>query len=191
MMGRLVTNARRLETLLSDLLDLDRMARGTLEPKRSSTEITSLAERVVEQVEVAGRPVRLRVDPVAAEVDGPKVERILENLITNAAKHTPKDGSISVTIRGMERGLMISVEDEGPGVPDELKEVVFRPFERGPNAPTHAPGTGIGLSIVARFAELHGGRAWVEDRPGRGARFQVLLPARVSHVPAAARVPTP
>ena len=191
MMGRLVTNARRLETLLSDLLDLDRMARGTLEPKRSSTDITPLAQRVVEQVEVAGRPVRLRVDPVAAEVDGPKVERILENLITNAAKHTPKDGSISVTIRGMERGLLLTVEDEGPGVPDELKEVVFRPFERGPNAPTHAPGTGIGLSIVARFAELHGGRAWVEDRPGRGARFQVLLPARVTQIPAGARVPTP
>jgi signal transduction histidine kinase len=70
------------------------------------------------------------------------------------------------------------VEDEGPGVPQELREVIFEPFRQGPTASPHSPGTGIGLSLVARFAELHGGRAWVQDREGGGASFRVFIPDR-------------
>jgi len=68
------------------------------------------------------------------------------------------------------------VEDAGPGVPAELRETIFRPFEQGPERSAHSPGVGIGLSLVGRFASLHGGRAWVEDRPGGGASFRVWLP---------------
>jgi signal transduction histidine kinase len=68
------------------------------------------------------------------------------------------------------------VEDEGPGVPHELREAVFEPFRQGQTAAPHSPGVGVGLSLVARFAELHGGRAWVEDRRGGGASFRVFLP---------------
>ena len=71
---------------------------------------------------------------------------------------------------------MIAVEDDGVGVPAELREVLFEPFQQGPITHPHAPGSGIGLSLVARFAELHGGRAWVEDREGGGASFKVMLP---------------
>ena len=60
-------------------------------------------------------------------------------------------------------------------MPRELQAALFEPFRQGPGASAHAPGVGIGLSLVARFAELHGGRAWVQDRPGGGASFQVLL----------------
>ena len=73
--------------------------------------------------------------------------------------------------------MLISVEDDGPGIPAELREAIFEPFRQGPTASPHAPGTGIGLSLVARFAELHGGRAWVQDRDGGGASFRVFLPA--------------
>jgi signal transduction histidine kinase len=69
----------------------------------------------------------------------------------------------------------IVVKDDGTGVPPELRDTLFRPFERGPSANPHAPGVGLGLSLVARFAELHGGRAWVEDGAGGGAAFHVLL----------------
>lgn len=72
--------------------------------------------------------------------------------------------------------MLLTVEDEGRGVPDDLKPVVFEPFRHGGGS---SAGAGIGLSLVARFAELHGGRAWVEDRPGGGARFRVLLPGPV------------
>ena len=69
------------------------------------------------------------------------------------------------------------VKDDGAGVPTELREVIFEPFRQGPTASKASPGMGIGLSLVARFAELHEGRAWVEDREGGGASFHVLLPS--------------
>ncbi len=58
----------------------------------------------------------------------------------------------------------------------ELREAIFEPFLQGPDAPKHSPGVGVGLALVRRLAELHGGHAWVEDRPGGGASFRVLLP---------------
>jgi len=67
------------------------------------------------------------------------------------------------------------VEDRGPGVPDEFKSEIFEVYRRGPSS-DGTDGSGIGLSLVQRFAELHGGRAWVEDRPGGGASFRVFLP---------------
>jgi signal transduction histidine kinase len=156
------------------------MERGILEPRRHPVDLESLITRVVGETDVRGRAVDLDVEPVTAEIDGPKVERIVENLLVNAAKHTPPNTRVRLVVRKREGGVLISVEDQGAGVPDELKEAVFRPFERGPRAPTHAPGTGIGLSLVARFAELHGGRAWVEDGPEGGAVFRVFLPAVIS-----------
>jgi signal transduction histidine kinase len=76
----------------------------------------------------------------------------------------------------VEGGAEITVEDRGPGVADEVKTLVFEAFRQGPEGIGHSAGMGIGLSLVARFAELHGGRAWVEDRPGGGASFKVYLP---------------
>ena len=65
----------------------------------------------------------------------------------------------------------------GPGVPDDLRAAVFEPFRQAPgSAAEHSPGVGVGLSLVLRFAELHGGRAWLEERPGGGASFRVFLP---------------
>ena len=71
---------------------------------------------------------------------------------------------------------MILVEDEGPGVPGDMREAVFEPFRQIPGLASPSPGVGVGLALVARFAELHGGSAWVQDRPGGGASFRVFLP---------------
>ncbi|HLA93674.1 MAG TPA: ATP-binding protein, partial [Actinomycetota bacterium] len=81
-------------------------------------------------------------------------------------------------------GALLAVEDDGPGVPLEHRADIFQPFRQGAGAPDHSPGVGIGLALVARFAELHGGRAWVQDREGGGASFRVWLP---TGGPAAAR----
>jgi two-component system, OmpR family, sensor histidine kinase MtrB len=72
--------------------------------------------------------------------------------------------------------VLLLVEDEGPGVPAQLREQVFQPFCKGRNVADHAPGSGIGLALAAQFASLHAGRAWVQDRPGGGASFRVFLP---------------
>jgi signal transduction histidine kinase len=175
MLDRLVANALKLERLLSDLLDLDRLARGIVEPRRQPVDVGALARRVAADTDTRGRIVRVRAESVELRVDPSQVERIIENLLVNAAKHTPEDTAVQLGVSARGEGVLIAVEDEGTGVPDDLKEEVFQPFVRGLRAVDHAPGTGIGLSLVARFAELHGGRAWVEDRPGGGASFRVFL----------------
>ena len=75
-------------------------------------------------------------------------------------------------------GVLIRVDDRGLGVEQKDRELIFEAFTRGEGVLADRPGTGIGLSLVAQFTELHGGRAWVEDNPGGGASFRVFLPAR-------------
>src|SRR5205085_12483000 len=99
---------------------------------------------------------------------------IVENLLVNASKYTPTGSPVCIRVNAVDGGAMISVDDEGPGVPDDVKEAIFQPFRQ---AERGSAGAGIGLSLVSKFAELHGGRAWVEDRPGGGACFRVFLAA--------------
>jgi signal transduction histidine kinase len=74
-------------------------------------------------------------------------------------------------------GVLLLVEDAGPGIPEDMRETIFHPFRQGDSASAHDPGVGIGLSLVAQMAGLHGGKAWVEDRSGGGASFRVHLPS--------------
>ena len=172
----LASKARRLTDLITDLLDMDRLSRGAIEPRFSPDEVGSLVARFVRDTDALGeRRVELDVWPVVAVVDRAMVERIVENLLVNAAKHTPPDATVWVRVRPRGAGVEIVVEDDGPGVPEAMRDTLFQPFERGPSASPHAPGVGLGLSLVSRFAELHGGRAWVDDRAGGGASFHVLL----------------
>ena len=183
LLGRLASNAKKLERLLSDLLDLDRLARGIVEPKRKPTDVGALVRGVVEASDVlGGRDVTLDIEPVVISVDAAKIERIVENLLANSARHTDEVARVWVNVAPSGNGIIIGVEDEGDGVPDDLKEAIFEPFRQGPQRSQHSPGVGIGLSLVARFAELHGGRAWVEDRPGGGAAFRVFLPGEEAEV---------
>jgi PAS domain S-box-containing protein len=179
LLRRLAGSARKLDRLLRDLLDIDRLNRGIVEPQRRLVDVGRLARQTCEQVDaLAGRQVILRCDPTSAEIDPAKVERIVENLLTNAARHTGPDHRIWLRVGAHDDGVLIVVEDDGPGIPEPLRRAIFEPFRQGPSRPAHAPGTGIGLTLVARFAELHGGRAWVEEREGGGASFRVWLPRR-------------
>ena len=185
LIGMLVEKTRKLERLLKDLLDLNRLEEGVLEPNRSLTDVRELVHRVVTEVDqLAGWPIDIEAEPIQAFIDGPKVERIVENLLLNTTRHTPP--GTRVWVKALARGpdLELIVEDAGPGVPAELAGTIFETFRRGAGAaPTmaHARGVGIGLSLVARFAALHGGNAWVDERWGGGAAFHVLLPDVVSY----------
>jgi PAS domain S-box-containing protein len=177
---RVASNARKLERLLADLLDLDRLQRGIIAPQRRPTDVGALVRQVVTETDLlSGRTVEIDAPSFVISVDAAKVERIVENLVANAGRHTPEDSSLWVRVEPGDDGVTIVVEDEGPGVPPDLREAVFEPFRQGPARESiHSPGVGVGLSLVARFAELHGGRAWVEERPGGGASFRVFLPTR-------------
>jgi signal transduction histidine kinase len=177
LVDRMVANAGKLDRLLSDLLDLDRLSKGLVEPRRSRTDVAALVGRVAsEWRQRSGRRLDVTTEPVVAWVDPAKVERVVENLLANADRHTTPDTPVWVTVARQDGGVLLAVEDAGGGVPKELRSALFEPFRQGPGAPAHAPGVGIGLSLVARFAELHGGRAWVQDRPGGGASFGSCCP---------------
>jgi signal transduction histidine kinase len=179
--ARLGANARKLQRLVVDLLDLDRTSRGIVEPKLQLEDLGKLVMQVaLEAEQITGRSVAVTSEPVVIPVDVSKVERIIENLLINAARHTPKETSIWVSVFAADGGGVIAVDDEGPGVADEMKEAVFEPFLQVRTERHTSSGVGIGLSLVARFAALHGGRAWVEDRVGGGASFRVFLPGSTS-----------
>ncbi|MGZ8641115.1 MAG: ATP-binding protein [Actinomycetota bacterium] len=178
LVGRIAANARKLERLLSDLLDLDRLQRGIVSPQRRPTDLAELVHRSVDGTEnPGGRDIEVDVESITASVDAAKVERILENLLSNAIRHTPDGTRIWIRGFGQDGGVMLVVEDEGRGIPPDLHEAVFEPFRQAPGSSSeHSPGVGVGLSLVRRFAELHGGRAWLEDRDGGGSSFHVFLP---------------
>jgi signal transduction histidine kinase len=184
MVHRLARGARRLHRLLADLLDLDRIARGLLAPDLQEVDLEPVVRRAVAESEIADHPVEVRTEPVLARADPVQVERIVENLLMNAARHTPAGTQVWVDLSARDGGALLAVEDAGPGIPDGLGQAIFEPFSQGPSVPQHAPGVGIGLTVVAQFTRLQGGRVWVEERPGGGARFLVLLPAAAAALPA-------
>lgn len=178
---RLWSNAERLSQLLTDLLDLDRLQRGIL---TASTRAIDLADLVATTLERSDLPnshrIELDLQPVEAEIDPAMVERILENLVINAIRHTRTGTRIKVETRAENGHALLAVSDAGAGVPVQARDRIFHAFEQGPGPATHDPGLGIGLSLVARFVALHDGKVWLEDPPDGGARFCVSLPVRRS-----------
>ena len=169
----MTARARKMDRLLSDLLDLERLGHGVVEPDTDALDVGELVGAIVRETERQGRDIDVELDTVVVPADGPKLERMVENLVVNAIRHTPAGARVWVRVTAEDGGALICVDDEGPGVPDDLKAAVFEPFRKGD---MRSPGSGIGLSLVGRFAELHAGRAWVQDRPGGGASFRVFIP---------------
>lgn len=176
--GRIAQNARKLDRIVNDLLDIDRLSRGIVAPTLRMADVGDLVRALVVESDLAGdRKVTVSTEPVTIPVDAAKVERIVENLLANTGRHTPRDAHVWVRVERRDDGALITVEDDGPGIPETLRDAIFEPFAQGEPS-SHSPGVGVGLTLVARFAELHGGRAWVEPREGGGASFRVFLPAR-------------
>ena len=183
-LGRIAGQAARLRQMVTGFLSLDRLYRGDVVVNRRPTDVAALMSRVVERGDDRRQPLSVELGSIVVAVDAEQVEQIIENLLENALCHTPPGTPVWLQVEGASGALSITVEDAGPGVPDDLKAKIFELFWTGSAT---SPHTGVGLWVVARLAELHGGRAWVEDRPGGGARFCAVL-----HVPGdAAPEPAP
>jgi signal transduction histidine kinase len=192
MLRTVVDEAEHLEDILANLLDLDRLTRGKAAIVATDVDPSLVVQHAVDTVRSrSGRPIDLDLATgFRLPLDVSKVERIIENLVGNAVKYTPEGAAVHVTLSGDPTGIVIRVDDSGPGICPELRESIFEPFQRGTDI--GVPGTGIGLSLVDRFSRMHGGRAWVEERPGGGCRFQVYLAAQqvpTSDAPSSPRAP--
>jgi two-component system, OmpR family, phosphate regulon sensor histidine kinase PhoR len=118
--------------------------------------------------------------PVIAAVDAERLGRVLQNLLANANKYGNQGGQVQVRLEPGEGGPLLSVSDDGPGIPRAEQERIFDRFYRGQaEAARQQVGSGLGLPIARGLVELHGGKLWVDSSPGQGATFSVWLPARV------------
>ncbi len=169
--------ADRLTRLVTDLLDASRLEAGVLAQDRRPQDRAELVDDVVRRLRpvLGDRPLTIDIPEglPAVAYDYAQIDRVVTNLLENAAAHTPPDAPIEIQARPAWGEVRVSVTDRGPGVPVADRERLFHAFERGR---TGARGSGLGLAIARGFAEAHGGRLWVEDGPGGGARFVFTLP---------------
>jgi PAS domain S-box-containing protein len=181
----LVRHIRRFASLLSDLLDLDRRTRGSLQVERAPIDVAVLVREAVERSTVRSRVELQAPRSLPAYADQVQTERVVTNLLENAGKYAP-DGTVEVVVSPLEvGGFRLEVADEGPGVdPDDL-ERIFDPFYRS-DPEAGQPGSGIGLALVDAFVTLQGGQVWAEARDPHGLRFVVEVPGtrrgRAPHV---------
>jgi signal transduction histidine kinase len=126
------------------------------------------AQKVTLKSVVARSPGTIRGDPSS-------LDELVGNLVDNAVRYTPAGGTVTVEVDSIEGEAAVSVRDTGPGISPEDLERIFEPFYRG-SAQKNIPGTGLGLPIVKRIAERHGGRVEVQTALGKGSTFRVFLP---------------
>jgi PAS domain S-box-containing protein len=177
-------NARTLLRTVNDLLDLSRLDAGRLTLEYANTDLAWLARFVASHFETlaAERHLNLVVetpDALPAEVDPIRIQRVLFNLLGNAVKFTSDGGTVRLLVRAHEDRALLVVDDSGPGIPPEQREVIFERFRQLDATTTRGyGGSGLGLAIVREFADLHHGSVTAGDAPTGGARFTVDLPLR-------------
>jgi signal transduction histidine kinase len=169
----------QLSVMVDDLFELSQIEAGAIEVERRRVRLDEIVRLVVTAVEphAANKGLALRTDlgGAADAPCSPRMTRVFQNLLMNAVRHTPADGSVSVLAKRAGNRIEVAVEDSGDGLAHADLERVFEPFYRGDPARS-GPGAGLGLALAKRIVEGVGGRISAETKAEGGARFSVLLP---------------
>ncbi len=174
--------AERTITLLNNFLDLARLDAGKVRPVWHDVEIATAVQRAMAGMEPAAEAKQVRLlteysnGPATLRTDPVRLEQILVNLLSNAVRHSPAGDAVAVRVEQGGSEVRFRVVDHGPGVPPELRTRIFEPFERFD--PHSGLGTGLGLPVSRRLAEVLGGGLAVEGTAGPGATFSLVLPLR-------------
>ena len=173
-----------LSILVDDLFELARIDAGVLTLELQQTAMSGLVDSALRllQPEAAARKVDLfaQIDrEVSAPIAADKIERVLFNLLANAVRHTPPDGSVAVHVERRQDDLLVHVEDSGVGLPPDAPARMFDRFWRNDRARSGG-GAGLGLAIARGLVEAHGGHIWAENRAEGGARVSFTLPTKTS-----------
>jgi PAS domain S-box-containing protein len=177
----ILEEADRLHHLIDNLLDASRLEAGKLPLEREPLFVDTLAERVVErfrtQTDVHDIEVEFPSDFPDIEGDPRRLEQVLNNLLSNAIKYSPEGGRIEITGRSTDEEVVVTVTDQGVGIPFEEQPHIFESFFRGSREyQQQTAGAGLGLYLAKAIVEAHGGQIWVESNPGEGASFSFALP---------------
>jgi signal transduction histidine kinase len=174
---------RTLGQLVDDLFELARIDAGVLTLELRDAPVAALVRSCLRGLEAEAQA---RGVTITAETDGEgasvrcapeKVERVLLNLLTNALRHTPSDGTVAVVVEPLDHEVRLSVEDTGEGLPAGAPQRLFERFWRADPARSKGTGgSGLGLAIARGLVEAQGGRIWAENRPEGGARISFTLP---------------
>jgi signal transduction histidine kinase len=174
-----------LSTLVDDLFELARLEAGDISWTLSQVGVAELIDETVEafrpQAEQKGLLLTESVpsDVVPVRGNPEKLQRVLYNLMQNAVRHTPQDGTVTLRAERDDGFVRIEVADDGEGIPSDQAEHVFERFFRGGDGARNGTGAGLGLSISRAIVEAHGGRIWVEPGEQRGTRVFFTVPAAV------------
>ncbi|HEY1915953.1 MAG TPA: DUF4118 domain-containing protein [Streptosporangiaceae bacterium] len=167
-------NADRLDALIGNLLDMSRLHTGSLEPFLRPTAIDEVAPVALRGLD-GSAPLQMVVPDglPLVRADPGLLERVLANLFSNALRHSPPSRPPMLRARPSHDSVLLEVVDHGPGVPDEMKERIFEPFQR---LDQHRDGVGLGLAVAKGFAEAMGGAIVAANTPGGGLTIKLMLP---------------
>jgi signal transduction histidine kinase len=181
MIGRSLSRIRGMRKLILDLLDLTRIESGQRKREISRQDLAAVAADVIQDLAAAAREKNIAVTldapaPVTLLADRAELEMVIGNLVSNGVKYNRAGGKVEVSVRSRENGATIEVADDGIGMSGEETARLFGEFVRIKNEKTEdIPGSGLGLSIVKKVAELYGGGVSVKSEPGRGSVFTVVI----------------
>jgi PAS domain S-box-containing protein len=180
--GDINNDAMRLNRMISEMLDLDRMEAGKIHLDLKPVDINAILEDAIQHAQVGADRHHLvaALDlalPVASG-DSDRIIQVVSNLLSNAIKYSPEGGEVRVASRSNDGSIEVSVQDHGVGIPAEFIDRIFGRYERfESNRTSKVTGTGLGLAISRQIVELHGGRIWVESQAGKGSIFHFTIPA--------------
>src|SRR5438105_5321898 len=173
--NRIVVNAERIESMLRRMLAVSEDLRVMGNPGLSRFELGSIVTDVVRRSRAHAQPLQVDLEPVVVEGNGALLERLVDNLLTNAFLHTSPGTNVWIRVRCDEQIASLIVEDSGSGLPADLQVVDSADIDA-----EGRPAPGMGLFLIDRIARLHHGQLRIGDRPGGGARFVVELPRKAS-----------
>ena len=178
--GDINKDAERLNRMINDMLDLDRIEAGRLTMHPQPVEINLLLEEAIDRARASSQnhtfTCNFGLDRPVVHADPDRIAQVISNLLSNAVKYSPEGGEIAITSLAHEGFVEVRVRDHGAGIAPEFIDRLFSRYERYEKSAAKIVGTGLGLAIVRQIVEMHGGKVWVESKLGEGADFRFTLP---------------
>jgi|HubBroStandDraft_6_1064221.scaffolds.fasta_scaffold155821_2 PAS domain S-box-containing protein len=185
--GYIFQEAERVNRLITDMLDLDRLEAGKMELQIAPMDLNAVVEGVAVRSSVVSSKHAIKTD-LGADVpmvlgDADRLVQVVTNLVSNAIKYSPAGGEVLLSTRFVNGAVDVSIRDHGVGIPADFVDRLFGRFERYEKSPSKVIGTGLGLAIARQIIEMHNGKIWVESAEGNGAVFHFTIPAVAGAAP--------